>query len=591
MAWQTTAGPGRWAPYLLLLPALCWATLALAGLRVEIRIDGIEGALLDNALAYLRLEARRESPGLTEDQLRYLFRKGRQEIARSLRPFGYYRARVEGELKQEGGVWLARYRVQPGTRVTVKDLDLELAGEGAAEPRLQAAVAAFPLRPGDPFDSSRYDQGKEALLDLADSLGYPRTRVTSGRVRVDPERGEARVRLHIDTGPRYYLGEVRLHQEILDPALARRYVRVQPGIRYSQDVLLSLQQAFVVTDFFSLVDVRPRFDQARDHRVPVDVEMVPAKRHRLSFGFGYDTDIELNGSIRWKNRLVNRQGHQSESLLKLSRVESSLRYGYWIPVNDPRTDRLAFSGRLRHEDTKTSKSDSLELNGGYLFRWRDWSSRLFTEFLYERFSAGKDPKKRTRLLSLGGSLERTRLERSRFPTRGNYAYLELKGSTGVLSDTAYLRAHLKGKYLVPVGTRGRLNLRAELGLATVADFHLYPSTLRFFAGGDESIRGYAYKSLGPKGRDKEVVGGRNLVVASIGYEHRVLDDWVAALFLDGGNAFDSKSDKTYYGAGAGVRWLSPFGSVRVDLAWPLNKSDDSPRFKDWRFHLGFGTVL
>jgi translocation and assembly module TamA len=130
-----------------------------------------------------------------------------------------------------------------------------------------------------------------------------------------------------------------------------------------------------------------------------------------------------------------------------------------------------------------------------------------------------------------------------------------------------------------------------LGLATVENFGLYPSTLRFFTGGDESILGYAYKTLGPKGKDKEVVGGRNVATAGLQYDHRVLDDWVVAVFVDAGNAFNSTVDKIYYGSGVGVRWLSPFGSVRVDVAWPLNRRDDSPRFEEWRLHVGFGTVL
>jgi translocation and assembly module TamA len=591
MVWQIPGQGSNQALSLLILLCLCWSAAVCAAVKVDVQIDGIEGELLDNARAYLELEQKKGDPELTEGQLRYLYKVGKEEIAKALQPFGYFRVSVEGELRQANGGWVARYSVDPGPRVHVVELDLKLLGEGSSESQLQAAVAGFPLQEGDVLDSAAYEKGKEELLSLADTLGYPRTRMTIHRVRVDPVQGQASIHLHIDTGDRFHLGEIRLHQDILDPDLARRYVRVEPGVRYSQEILLSLQQAFVVTDYFSLVDVRPRFDQVEGDRVPVDVEMTPAKRHRLSFGLGYDTDIGPNASVRWKNRLINRYGHQSENLLKVSEVESTLRYGYWIPVNDPRTDRLAFSGLLRHEDTKTSKSNSVELTGGYLSRWRTWSSRLFTEFLYERFAAGKDPKKRTMLLSLGSSLERTRVDDSRFPTQGNYWFMQVKGSSGVISDTAYLRGRIKTKYLFPVGERGRFNVRGELGLATVADFDQYPSTLRFFTGGDQSIRGYDYKSLGPKGKDKEVVGGRNVVTASIQYDRRVLDDWVAAVFVDAGNAFDSSSDKIYYGSGVGLHWLSPFGSVRVDVAWPLNRKDDSPRFKEWRLHVGFGTVL
>ena len=187
-------------------------------------------------------------------------------------------------------------------------------------------------------------------------------------------------------------------------------------------------------------------------------------------------------------------------------------------------------------------------------------------------------------------MDRTRVDdTTRFPTRGNYWFLELMGAPGVISDTAYLRTHIKTKHFFPLGERGRLNLRAELGMAWVDLFEKYPSSLRYYAGGDQSVRGYKYQALGPLDSAGEVAGGKHVLTGTLEYDHRVLEDWVAAAFVDAGNAFDDSLDKVFYSAGVGVRWLSPMGPVRLDFAVPINPDDSDDT--SWRIHFGFGAEL
>ena len=129
----------------------------------------------------------------------------------------------------------------------------------------------------------------------------------------------------------------------------------------------------------------------------------------------------------------------------------------------------------------------------------------------------------------------------------------------------------------------------DFGFAEVEDFDLYPTSLRFFAGGDSSIRGYDFKSLGPEDENGNVIGGENLAVISAEYNHRVAPQWVVAAFVDGGNAYNDKLDDINVGTGFGFRWVQDFGSLRVDLAWPV--SDDDVELGDVMLHLGFGAAL
>jgi translocation and assembly module TamA len=144
----------------------------------------------------------------------------------------------------------------------------------------------------------------------------------------------------------------------------------------------------------------------------------------------------------------------------------------------------------------------------------------------------------------------------------------------LLSDITFGQVTLRGKYIRSIGEKSRIITRAAIGATEVSDFEQFPSSLRFFAGGDSSIRGYDYQSLGPEGDDGEVEGGRYLAVGSIEYENMFLGDWGGAVFTDFGNAYNSFSDPIEYSVGIGVRWRSPVGLIRVDVAKGLSDTDE-----------------
>ncbi len=560
---------------------------------VKVDIRGVEDELLDNVEAYLTLYQKRKDPKLSQLWIKRLHKEAVEQIQQALQPFGYYNVKVEASLKQEGeGKWLATYVVTPGPRVKIRKVDVKWTGEGAKEPELVKAAEEFPLRKGDPLVHKTYEDGKTALLEKADSLGYPQVEVKLGRILIDPERNLADIVLHLDTGRKYHIEKIRIHQDVLNQGFVERYlVDVKPGDVYSQEKLLAIQKDLVESGYFSLVDVNPRLNEAKDGRVPVDVTLNPAKRQLYSIGLGYDTDVGFNIIARWMHRRINRRGHKADAALKLSLKESYLRGNYWIPIRDPRTTKLGFTVALETENTNTSERDTLDLEAGYYLIWNDWITKLFTQFKYERFVVGDEETENTTLLSFGGRAERANFEEGVYPRRGWALFADLRGSAGLLSSTAYARSWTHGRLFLPVGKNGRFNLRGELGLAWVDDFTKYPNSLRFYAGGDNSVRGYGWKDLGPVDSNGETIGGRQVLTFSTEYDHRVADQWVVAAFVDGGNAFDDDLTKLYYGAGAGVRWLSPVGAVRLDLAWPFNKDDEDTQLSDVHVHFGFEVNL
>jgi translocation and assembly module TamA len=155
-----------------------------------------------------------------------------------------------------------------------------------------------------------------------------------------------------------------------------------------------------------------------------------------------------------------------------------------------------------------------------------------------------------------------------------------------LSDTSVARMRVYGKYIHSLTPSDRLIVRGDGGAMLVSDFDRLPPLLRFFAGGDVSVRGFDFEELGPKNAGGQVIGGRYLAVGGVEYEHYFLEKWGAAVFADVGNAFDKFGEDMAYGFGAGARWKSPVGLVRADVA--MGFFDGANTF---RLHLVLGPDL
>lgn len=563
------------------------------GLELKITMAGLNEAETKNALAYLDIEKNRSSPRLNELWLKQLHSKAKENIIQSLHAFGYYQVKIESQLsKDANGVWQASYVIEKGEKVKFTNIDLQITGAGAEEDDIIAVQKNFSIKKGDLLDHQLYEKSKTDLLSLIGSLGYADAKIDKKQLLVDPERNTVELVLHLSTGEKYYLGEFRFHQDILKPKLLNKYlVDVKPGDYYSQKNLLEIQQSLVQSGFFSLVDVDPEFENAKEQQVPIDITLSPANQHKFSFGVGYDTEIELNASARWQNRLINSSGHNSDVLLKVSPIQSKLQGNYWIPVNDPRTDKLGFIIKIEHENTDYTYRNTLDIEANYIFKWREWDMKLFTEYKHERYDISR-LSLTSSILSLGGRVDGLFIEKKPYPRKGWALFSELRGApSDAVSDTSYTRLHIKSRIIFPVFDEGRLLLRGELGGADVDDNRKYPSSLRFYAGGDQSVRGYKWKSLGPTDSKGNVIGGRNVITASIEYNHKLNKSWLGAVFFDAGNSFNDEYEKLYYGAGIGARWISPVGLVRLDAGFPINNDDDIPDPGSFVVYFGFDVSL
>jgi len=165
-----------------------------------------------------------------------------------------------------------------------------------------------------------------------------------------------------------------------------------------------------------------------------------------------------------------------------------------------------------------------------------------------------------------------------YTRRGHKVQFEMRGALdNIGSNTSFWQARLNGTLIQQIFKKGRVIARGDSGYSFISllegNFHELPPSMRFFAGGDRSVRGYDYQTLGPKNEQDQVIGGKYLLVGSLEYEHKILDKWHLATFFDIGNAFNGFSESLKQGTGLGIRWQSPVGLIRVDLAAALSEMD------------------
>jgi translocation and assembly module TamA len=555
-----------------LLPALVWAA------QVEIRLEGLEKTLEENVRASLELQnyVGRE---VSAAQVRRIFRRSEPQLRRALEPFGYYNPEISSDLSRDKDVFRATFRVQPGVPTTIRQRQVRVLGEGADEPEVRSAIEAFRPSVGERLVHGTYESSKEQIESALLSLGYLDMKALSHRVEVTRQQNSADINLQYESGGRYRFGDVSFSGGQFPEHILQRFVPWEPDEYYSTDELLVLQQRLVQSEYFSTVAVQPNLQAKADGRVPVDVAVVPGKRNAYQASIFYGTDSGPGISFSYDRRWVNSKGDKLGVQMEFSQRLEAVALTYRMPLVGRNNRTRSYGVRFRDETTDTSQSRNVRLSATESREWRGFVLAYGLHFVTGNFEVGSEQGD-SNLLYPEVSLTRKETDDPLFTRRGYSLSLAVRGGAeALLSSTRFLQTRADAKWIRGVSDNQRIILRGSLGWTTVDDFNELPPELRFFAGGDRSVRGYDYQSIGPENALGEVTGGRNLAVASAEYEYYFIENWGVAAFVDTGNAFNGTHMDLRTGAGIGVRWRSPVGLVRVDVAQPVGaRTRDAIRF-------------
>lgn len=583
----------------VVLSAFAFATARGDGLEVE--LAGVDDELADNVRARLGIVGLAERPeeaaggrdgrdvdaaadaGLPEARVRRLHDAAPVEIAQALRPFGYYDPEVSSSLERTEDGWAARYEIRPGEPTRIAEIDVSVVGEGREADAVAAVLADRPFASGDALRHADYERFKRRLFEAAYETGYIDARYTEAALRIRPDALEADVRLALDTGERYYFGPLLIEQEILSAEFVDRYVPIEPGDPFDTSRLIDLQLALGDSGYFSDVTVDVLRDESSNRRIPVRVETTPRPNQEFTVGFGYGTDTGPRLRFGAQLRRINRSGHRFRFDTRLSAIEQTATGEYRIPVRNYATDYVSYRGSLGIEEIGDLETEQLTVGGAWNDRWRGMQRQLYVQARREEFGPSGAPTRIERTLFPGAQLSKRRSDDPVLPRRAYSWSADVSGSAEALGSTSFARLHLTAGYIRPLGPRGRFIVHGEYGAIRADDFGALVPSLRFFAGGDQNVRGYEYQSLGPTNADGATIGGRYLAIASVELDYLFVENYGAAVFFDAGGAANDPTPKLSRGAGIGLRWRSPVGMLRVDFAHPLDDPDE-----DFRLHLSIG---
>ena len=547
---------------------------------VVIVVTGIEGDALKNVKETLTLPAGLVHEGAVDRLWLDRFAEQAEEKTRTaLEPFGYYNSLVTVSVEPDGKRFRLRVKVVPGEPVRLTEVTVTLVGPGKEEHGLRSLVSEFPLNKGDVLLQRRYEGAKGALKSQARNSGYLDAEFSRHEIIISRSATTATIKLVLDTGEKYYFGATRIQGAPDYPdSFLRRYLAVKPGEVFSYPLLGETQRNFTDSERFKEVIVTPEKEDAKANKVPITVQLKAAPSISVRPGIGYGTDTGARFTVRYRDLNMLHLGHELYSNLYVAERLQGLVTGYILPSPTDIRSSTTLQLNLQKEDTTTynSRIAALELDRNRSFG----TGKLGTAYVkvqYEEYSVGIQDSS-SRLVLPGLRYSDDRYDNPVRPSRGFRYALDLHGTNRLLgSDTKLIQILAEGSYLVPLPWRLSLLTRAKGGATLLNDpLHDIPPSLRFFTGGDQSVRGYTYRSLGPRDSAGNVVGGKQLLTGSIELQRALFSNWGVSLFYDVGNSFNTFSAfELFQGAGVGLHYFTSVGALNLSVAHPLGSDKPS----------------
>ena len=601
--------PPRACRWLRLTPAvlLCLLAgpLARAATAVDVEVHGVDDELRDNVLAYLSFERyKKGGADLTPDTIDRLHERVQREVDAALRPFGYYEPQVQSTVTQAAnGTWKVSLEINPGTPVLVDHIDVQVDGPGKSDPLFQRILNQLPLHTGQRLNHRSYEEIKDDLQRTAATYGYFDAKLIRNELIVDPPNHTANIGLEMETGERYRFGATTIKQKVIKESQVRRYLRYHDGDPFDLTQVLRSQFALDDAQYFANLEVLPGEPDRTHHTVPVNIRADASRRHRYSVGGGYATDTGVRGTVGFDDHRINSMGHTFSIEAQAAQVTKySLQARYTIPVGDPALESFSLRGSIEQRDWGDVTTNTVSVGPAYTAVTGGWQHVWLINAVSTTTRADND---------VVEAVEGTQTDHLLVPEldiasvpKGYLGeplferplFIEIRGSHSALGSNAnFAQVHVQAERAFRFARKWHLLVRGEVGATAVSEFSQLPTVFRFFAGGQNSVRGFGYAALSPTqlttvcNSDPPLpqpvpcttppgtldiytkVGGKDVITGTVEIVRELPRSLGIATFFDYGNAFDSWSDagRLAYSVGVGMRLRLPVLTLGIDLAKPL----------------------
>jgi translocation and assembly module TamA len=498
---------------------------------------------------------------------------------------GYFSAEVTSDIDSSVQPWVVRVKIEPGERTRVDHVEIRFHGEGAADgearPTRERVQEGWSLRKGEPFRQEDWNDAKRRAVRTLSGWRYAAAEIAKSEADIDPEKRTASLLVELDSGPRFRFGELHVSgTKRYSDRLVENLAPMKPGETYDREKVTLYTRRLLESGYFASVQAEVDSQPSAADATPLRVAVIEAPQHHFETGIGYNTDVGPKLQARYTNQDVFSRAWRFGSQLNLDEKIKNLTLNLDTP---PRPGGVwnSFFVRAREEDIQNELTREQAFGHLYNIGASAAPTSLITSVHFDESHIVGGPADDRHAVYFGVKKAFRKTDELVSPREGYYATAELGGSPEQLSTRSFLRGVVTGSLFFPVRRNGDLLLRGQAGLVGASSRQGIPSTFLFRTGGDQTIRGYAFESIGVA-QDGAIVGGRRLLLGSIEYTHWIGEGWGLASFVDSGSAWDSGANTTIAtGYGVGVRVRTPIGPIRADLAYGALNSD-------WRIHFSVG---
>lgn len=569
---ETRYAPAIWC--WLLGFGLCWAVAPVYA--IEVVYSGLDDSIVETLNEEPALKDLDEIPDSASPGFSRKLEIASEAARKVLRYHGFYNAVLKAEVREQ----TVEFIVDTGEPVTIGRIDLD-AGTPAGLTRLEKQ---FTLKRGAPFNHRDYEEAKTRVMQSFLRDGFLKARFRKTQVEILPGNRTAEIRLQLAEGPRFRFGPVVIEGMSEYPKdFYRQWKSFETGEYFSQAKLLQFYRGVQASGLFESISIDASPERAIGDRVPVILKVKAYPPYSLTTALGYATDFGPRVRLDLKRYNVLGEGHTLSADIVVDTRQQFLRGNYAIPVTD-RANRAysvfsTLQNRFLPDDEQRLFNFGFEYHASF---GRQGDYRAGAAYNFEGFTDRTQNRTIGKYFDVESHRSWLFLDDNTDPSSGFSLDISGKGvAEPLLSDFSALRLEGNGAaYEAYFDKLIRLRSRLQLGyLFASKDPIDLPNSLRFFAGGVRSVRGYRYQNLAPKNpRTGEIVGGKAILTTSVEAEIRVYDDFGWVAYSDFGGATDDWSTRDLgFSLGTGIRWHSPIGPMDLSVAFPLRNSTETFR--------------
>jgi len=537
----------------------------------------------------LQLERWQSDAQMTPELLRRLADEAVAEATQAAAAQGYFSARVSYALDRDSTPWRIQLHVDPGERTSVGAVDIQFSGPvlSDSDPKAAALLARvrkeWLLRPGMPFTQAAWEDAKRDAARKLSSWRYAAARITASRAEVDPKALSARLSITLESGPAYRIGAVQVRgNRRYSDRLIENLNPTRPGDTYDRQELALYVQRLMQTGYFASARVDAMTDGAQTEAAPLQATVIEGSTQQLETGLSFNTDVGPRLELNYRDVDVKDTAWRWRNQFRFDGETQEARTDIDTP---PRAGATWFNlfGSAKHTTVQNEENTIMSTGLSYNWAGAGAPSSLGVVATFEEQRLPDTAPDHRSAVFFGFRKGFRNTDDLILPRRGFFGNITAGGAPAALATQQFARFTGAATALFPLGRSDDLTLRTEAGVVVAPTREGIPSSYLFRTGGDQTVRGYAFESLGVQ-RGTAIVGGRYLLIGSAEVTHWVTETWGLAVFADAGNAWDDGPYEPVLGTGVGARLRTPIGPVRVDVAY-------GEETKAWRLHFSIGFVF